>query len=188
MTQAPGHGARSGRRGEAPHPDRPTDEQIARWYPRLYRTALRLTGSFADAADVTQQAFYKALRAWHRFDGGVLRTTWLHSILVNCARDWARRRKVRAAEPLQEWHLTVVEVPAEVRAARREELAAIRQAIEDLPEDLRRAFVPTVIDGYTYQEAADLLGVPPGTVASRVHAARRQVQAAMRGMRGDLGP
>ena len=159
---------------------RPTDEQVARWYPRLYRTALRLTGRFADAADVTQEAFSKALASWDRFDGGVLPTTWLHTILVNCVRDWARRQRARPSVRLEPWALAAPDGDAgDGRLARQEELAALRAAVEDLSEPLRQAFVATVIDGYRYEEAAEMLGVPVGTVASRVYQARAKVRDAV---------
>ena len=110
--------------------------QIAQWYPRLYRTAFRLTRSADDAADVTQQTFYQALRGWDRFDGKVRPTTWLHAILLNCVRDWARRRAVRSVEPLDEWSIPAAErspgTPLEA-AQRSEEGARLRAALDALP-------------------------------------------------------
>ena len=83
-------------------------------------------------------------------------------------------------------HLAVGRALPSVRAAdpadqaqRAEEFQRLRQAVEELPDDLRRAFVATVLDGYTYEEAAELLDVPPGTVGSRVHLARRRVHRAV---------
>lgn len=157
----------------------PTEEQIASWYPRLYRTALRLTGSAEQAADLTQEAFCRALDGWDGFNGEALPTTWLHCILLNCVRDCDRRRKVRSGEPLNEWSLAVVtDRPAE-QLEKREQLDRLRQVIEELPAALRPAFVATVLDGCTYQEAGELLSVPAGTIASRVHEARKKLSAAM---------
>ncbi len=158
----------------------PTPEEIASWYPRLYRTAVRLTGSQDDAADVTQQAFLQALGGWRHFDGRAVATTWLHRILVNCVRDWQRRR-ARDTAPVDVWAV----VPAGHEggladdADRRERLDRLRNAIRDLPDTLRPAFVITVLDGYTYKEASDLLDIPVGTVASRVFEARRIVREVM---------
>ena len=81
-------------------------QDITGWYPRLFRTALRLTGSEHDARDLTQQAFYKALSNWHRFEFHSSPLTWLHTILMNCIRDRLRRQAVRQAEPLDEWTLS----------------------------------------------------------------------------------
>ena len=163
--------------------ERATQAQIAKWYPRLFRTALRLTRNPEDAADVTQQTFHNALRNWDRFDGGALRTTWLHQILLNCVRDWSRRRSVRSAEPLDEWAVAAATSrdadPAET-VERSEQADRLVDAINNLPTLVRQAFAATVLDGYTYQEAAELLGLPMGTVASRVHQARRRLTEAMR--------
>jgi len=157
----------------------PGDEETARWYPRLFRTALRLTGSYEDAADLTQQAFSKALAAWESFEEGGLRTTWLHQILINCVRDWARRKAVRTTAPLQKYQLHLADRSGDCGAERMEageELAALRAAIEDLPADAQHAFVMTVIDGYSYREAAEIMAVPEGTIASRVHHARNRLR------------
>lgn len=162
--------------------DRPTEEQIGRWYPRLFRTALRLTGNPEDAADVTQQAFCQALRRWDRFDGGALRTTWLHQIVLNCVRDWARRRSIRQSEAIDAWTLATLKDPdleASTRLEQREQMLCLRRAIEGLASETRSVFAATVLDGYTYEEAADLLSVPVGTIASRVHEARKHLRGVM---------
>ena len=169
---------------QGPSVSRPDDQEIGKWYPRLFRTALRLTGRYDDAADLTQQAFSKALAAWESFDGGNLRTTWLHQILINCVRDWARRSAVRAAGPLHECELHLADGVGADGAARmeaEEELAALRAAVGDLPPPTRCAFVMTVLDGYSYRQAAEILAVPEGTIASRVHQARERLRATVRG-------
>jgi len=171
--------------------DRPSEREIAAWYPRLFRTALRLTGNAEDAADLTQQTFYRALQTWDRFDGKALPTTWLHQILVNGVRDWARRRAVRAARQIDEWDLLPVAAEAcggRERLEKREELAVLRQAIESLPAAARTALVATVLDGYTYQEAAEMLQVPLGTIASRVYQARAQLRATLGEALGEVEP
>lgn len=172
--------------------EQPTSAQVAEWYPRLFRVALRLTGNAEDAADLTQQAFCQALGNWGRFDGGVRPTTWLHTILVNCVRDWARRRAVRAAEPLDEWAIAASadgvcrgagpasrEDDPSAAAERAEQLARLRRAIDRLPSQIRPSFALTVLDGYSYKEASEILSLPVGTVASRVHAARQALRAAL---------
>jgi RNA polymerase sigma-70 factor, ECF subfamily len=169
--------------------DRPSDEQISRWYPRLFRTALRLTGSAEDAADLTQQTFLLALDRWGQFDGRSLPTTWLHSVLINCVRDWTRRRAVRGTVQIDEWSLLAIADGAhEGRAAMetRESLAALRQAIADLPDAVRHALVITVIDGYSYVEAARMLNEPVGTIASRVHDARGRLRSALQAAEGGV--
>jgi RNA polymerase sigma-70 factor (ECF subfamily) len=142
-----------------------------------------MTGTLDDAAELTQQAFCRALSNWDQFDGKGLPTTWLHSILVNCVRDWGRRTSLRTRQTLDEWDI----IPARdsedhmlTRLERHEQLATLRAAIEELSPKLRCAFVAAVLDGYSYEEVADLLNVPKGTVASRVNAARERLSAVMR--------
>ena len=163
--------------------NRPSDEEISMWYPRLFRTALRMTGNAETAGDLTQQAFCKALGKWELFEGNVLPTTWIHQILVNCVRDWARRKSVHTNCILSEWDLTTVADPQEGppgRLERQEQLGHMRSAIRGLPSTLGPAFVATVLDGYSYQQASELRAVPLGTIASRVYQARRQLNTAMR--------
>lgn len=162
--------------------NRPTEEEIAGWYPRLFRTALRLTGSYNNAADLTQQTFAKALSAWDSFDGAALRTTWLHQILMNCARDWSRRRAVRAGGSVGQGDLNRVAEggpDGHERLENEEQLAVLRLAVEGLPLPVRQAFVLAVMDGYTYREVGELLGASVGTIATRVHEARKQLRATM---------
>jgi len=161
----------------------PSDRQIAAWYPRLLRTALRMTGRQEDAADLTQQAFCKALDRWEQFDGSCQPTTWLHSILVNCVRDWLRRRSVQTAEPLAEWDLPASadeHASPALQLEVKEQTSRLRRAIASLPEELRVVFVAALLDGYTYQEIAEMLAVPVGTVGHRIYRARRIVESQMR--------
>ena len=162
--------------------NRPSEEQIAAWYPRLFRTALRLTGNWEDSADLTQQAFCKALGSWERFDGRSRRTTWLHGILVNCVRDKFRRSAVRSVEELQEWSLDNSSVQGGCLAeelGRQEQLGRLREAVNDLEHELQQPFVAAVLDGYTYGEVAEMLGLPVGTVGRRVYCARRRLRSVM---------
>lgn len=163
--------------------DRPTDQQIVQWYPRLYRSALRLTGDQDVAADLTQQTFFKGLQQWGRFEGLSQPTTWLHRILINTVHDWRRRQKVRQAEEINDWTLAVLpdDCPAaDAHLDRREQLECLRKTVVELPEPLRATFVATILDGYSYRETAEMLSVPVGTVASRVFEARRIVSRQMR--------
>lgn len=170
--------------------NRPTEQQVAHWHERLFRTALRLTGNEADAADMAQQAFCQAWQRWESFDGRCLRSTWLYRILVNCIRDWARRQEVRRSEPLDEW---AIRTPAcldrgDDAVERQEQLACLAAAIDRLEDDLRRPLIATVLDGYTYDEVAEMLSIHAGTVASRIHRARGIVGEALRQAFGEDGP
>ncbi len=94
-----------------------------------------MTGSIEDAADLTQQAFCKAFESWGRFDGKSLPTTWLHAILLNCVRDWARRKAGRRDDPPDPWETAVVDKGQNgaEELAKKETLDHLRQEIEQLP-------------------------------------------------------
>jgi len=139
-----------------------------------------MTGSHNDASDLTQQAFLKALKNWDGFNGQSLPTTWLHRILVNCVTDWRRKRSTSPQQALDEWTLVMAEGNSTVGEQEMEEpMQHLRRAIDELPKTLRSAFVSTVVDGYTYDEAAGVLKVPVGTIGSRVHEARRRLRTVM---------
>jgi RNA polymerase sigma-70 factor (ECF subfamily) len=144
---------------------------------------MRMTGSADDAADITQQAFCKAIENWDTYAHKGLPTTWLYRILVNCVRDWIRRKSTRRAEQFDEWSLMIAAdggQPAADRLQKEEQMAALRNAVESLSKTVRYAFIATVIDGFSYQQAAEILGVPVGTVASRVNSARKELSKVMR--------
>lgn len=160
---------------------RPSDEQIAVWHSTLFRTALRMTGSVEDAADLTQEALCKAWNAWDQFRG-TKPIGWLYRILVNCVRDWARERAGAPAGALEEWMIVPAhgsQVAPPEQAVRQEQLACLRQEIQELPNGLREAFIATVLDGYSYEQAAEMLSVPVGTIGSRVYQCRKRLREAM---------
>jgi RNA polymerase sigma-70 factor (ECF subfamily) len=139
-----------------------------------------MTGSHDDASDLTQQAFLKALSSWDAFNGQSLPTTWLHRILVNCITDWRRKLSSGPSQAIDEWTLLLVDGNSTGRRQDMDEpMQRLRRAIDELPAALRSAFVATVVDGYTYEEAAGLLKVPVGTIGSRVHEARKQLRTVM---------
>jgi len=160
----------------------PSQEQVRSWYPRLFRTAMRMTGNLDDAADLTQEAFCKAVLHWNQFDDKCQPVTWIHGILVNCVRDWLRGKRLeRIEDNYSQWSIVDPQTIGQKadRIIHGEELSHLSQAIDELQPDLRVAFVAAVIDGYTYQEIAEMLSVPVGTVGHRVYQARKAVRESM---------
>ncbi len=152
--------------------------QLETHLPRMYRVALRIVGDTDRARDVAQDACVKALRGSSGFGGRSGLATWLHRITVNCAMDQLRRQKRSTqTETVENLELagvrTVVSTTPAVLAERRELFAHAVAMIERLPDDCRGAFVLTQLDGYSYDDAAVIEGQPRGTVASRVHRAKR---------------
>ena len=139
----------------------------------MYRVALRLVGSPEEALDVVQTASLKAWRNAERFDRRSTVATWLHRITVNVAMDLLRRRQRaphRSLEQIAEKHIPDTQLQT---LENREMFLLALQYIEKLPDDCRDAFVLTQLDGYSYQEAAEILGIPQGTVGSKIYRAKK---------------
>jgi RNA polymerase sigma-70 factor (ECF subfamily) len=158
---------------------------VERYQDELYTMALRVTGNPADAADVVQETFTRSFRNLPRLRGATLRP-WLFRVALNCARDVLRRRSRRPADPLEDGTGRVVDLPdpglgPEATLLERERAAAVRAAILALPPDFRTAVVLRDVNQLSYEEVAEALGVPLGTVKSRISRARALLVAALRG-------
>ncbi len=157
-----------------------------------YQTALRVTGRHQDALDVVQDAFVKAFGQLARFRHGSSFRTWLLRIVTNQALDLLRRHKVRLAVPLDAGDddrgpLPIADddpQPVGADLERAELAERLREALEALPVEQRTVFALYANGDMTYGEIAETLGIPIGTVMSRLYHARRRLQAAL----GDLAP
>ncbi len=150
--------------------------QVGLHVPRMYRVAFRMLADADKAHDVVQEACVKALAGIGHFDGRASLACWLHRITVNCAKDALRSqgRKERALDALQSQPVNrgVAHSPADVIETK--ELSDLAWGLlEKLPEDCRAAFALTQLDGYNYDEAAQIEGEPRGTMASRVFRAKK---------------
>lgn len=153
---------------------------VERYKDVLYRYAERMTGRPDDAADVVQQAFIKGFRNLSRCRDPERVGGWLFRIAVNLAKDrlkGRRRREVplESTEPLRS-ERGHPESGAE-RAEIREE---IWQALQELSDDQREAFVLKHVEGWSYEEMAERLGASVPALKMRVHRAREQLQELLR--------
>jgi RNA polymerase sigma-70 factor (ECF subfamily) len=158
---------------------------VERYQGRAFRLALRVLRDEEQARDVVQDAFLKVYGSLGRFEGRSSFYTWLYRVVMNLCLDARRRdRSDRHVEWDEERGLESAEGagraidvdPAE--ALERAELGgAIQRAIDALPEDARRTLLLREIDGLSYAEIAKSLGIPKGTVMSRLHYARRRLRA-----------
>ena len=154
------------------------EAQFKAHIPRLTRVAHRMTGREALAHDVVQEACVKALRKAESFRGEAELATWLHRIVVNTAKDTLRSngRRQAAYDRYEQLGVRQIETIPPRQQAERNELAGLAWDLLDLLDtDCRAAFVLTQLDGYTYDEAAAIEGVPRGTVATRTARAKRQL-------------
>lgn len=154
-------------------------ELVRRHRDRLWAVALRTTGDPEEAADAIQDALLSAFRRASTFRGDAQVTTWLHRIVVNACLDGMRRRKAKPSDPLpvdQDRSMALSsEEPTgylpEVSDRRADVLAALMQ----LNDEQRAALVLVDMEGYTVDEAADLLDCAPGTVKSRCSRGRARL-------------
>ncbi|MEJ2863830.1 RNA polymerase sigma factor [Actinomycetospora flava] len=149
---------------------------VHRHRERVYRTALQVLGSPADADDVTQDVVIHLATALVRFDGTASFTTWLHRVVVN--RCLNHRRARRPTGEITESAHPHVRGPehAVVTAA---EVAAGLRALAALPDDLRVPFVLVQLEEMSYRQAAAVIGVSEATLRGRLARARRRLAAAM---------
>ena len=160
---------------------------VERHQSRAFGLALRVLRDEEQARDVVQDAFLKAYGALDRFEGRSSFYTWLHRIVMNLCLDRKRRerssRRVEWSEEIErevEADPESASAPEPALALERAELRAqLAQAIASLPEDARRTLELREIDELSYQEIAEALGVPKGTVMSRLHYARRRLRGAL---------
>lgn len=159
---------------------------VRRHQQRIVRLAAHLLRDRAAAEDVTQETFIRAYRALARFDGRSEPYTWLYRIAVNLSLNALRSRKshktsTQADDPrldaLVSEKRSTDDPPED--AARRQLYEALAQGIDSLSETLRATLILVCIDGRSHEEASAILGAPEGTIAWRVHEARRKLREYM---------
>ena len=158
----------------------PTWEEIARDHGRfLYTVAYRLAGNDSDAQDLVQEALIRVGKGLERYQPGSL-TGWLARIVTNVFLDEVRRRRRRPTDPFPdddpERVLPTAPAADEVASGLSDE---VQTALGALPQDFRAAVVLCDVAGLPYEEIAAQLGVPVGTVRSRIHRGRRLLRAAL---------
>lgn len=145
---------------------------------RLFRLAVSLVGNEADAEDVLQETLMGAFERMHGFEGRSTVKTWLTRILVRQAARFHRRRGRRKEQMLAPNGFEA-RVPSASQAADRR--LDVREALGRLSREHREVVVLREFDGMSYAEMADTLGVPQGTVESRLYRARQELKGALRG-------
>ena len=155
---------------------------VERYSPRLYDVVLRIVRERADAEEVVQEAFFRAWRNLGRFQFDSALFTWLYRIAVNAAVDLAKKRKRRQQLSLDVGETPLHEglagdVPGPSAAMERDEAVAwVRAAVDALPEPFQSILVLREYGELSYEQLSEVLGVPKGTVESRLFRARLRMR------------
>jgi RNA polymerase sigma-70 factor, ECF subfamily len=151
---------------------------------QMYRVARRLVGSREEAEDLVQDAYARAFRSWRSFQPGTNLRAWLFRILTNLNIDRGRReQRAPDTQPIEEGDYYLYNRLEENGAAgdvdevvERLSQDSIVHALSAVPHDFRDVIVLVDIGDFSYQDAAQILDIPVGTVMSRLHRGRRQLK------------
>ena len=153
------------------------NQLVALYQDYLFSLVVRVVNDRDSAADAVQEAFFSCYRNISRFRGDSFRS-WLTRIALNAATDILRYRKRRPADPYPEWEDDGWQPPAgedaspEREAVRRNTAAILSKALAQITPDQRAAILLYDVEGFDYQEIADMTHVSLGTVKSRIHRGR----------------
>lgn len=162
-------------------------ELVKKHQQRIHRLAIHMLRDRAEAEDVTQETFIRAYQALARFDGRSEPYTWFYRITINLSLNRIRSRKSRKTthdtdDPRLDSFM-VDQKPASsdpgATAQRQEMYSALTKGIDGLSDTLRTTLILVCIDGRSHEDVAAILGAPEGTIAWRVHEARRKLREFM---------
>lgn len=154
---------------------------------QLYSAALRYTRNPSDAEDLVQDTFAKAYDKFHQYEPGTNLRAWLYRVLtttyINAYRK-AQRRPEEVPEANEDFSLydriaSTTHKPAEAEVLERLTDEEVKTALADLPDKFRMAVYLADVEGFTYQEIADIMDTPIGTVMSRLHRGRSALHRAL---------
>ena len=152
------------------------DQLLRAHYDRIFAVCRRMAGNDADAADAAQEALIAVVKGLPQFDGRSALSTWIYRVATNACLDEMRRRKRRptamADDPAHEPTATGPAFDTSLT-----DRMTIDAALANLSDEFRQPVVLRDLNGYDYGEIARLLGVPVGTVKSRIARGRAQMAA-----------
>jgi RNA polymerase sigma-70 factor, ECF subfamily len=163
------------------------EEEALELADQMYRVARRLVGSREEAEDLVQDAYARAFRSWRSFRPGTNLRAWLFRILTNLNIDRGRReQRAPDTQPIEEGDYYLYNRleenggPTDVdEVVERLSQDSIVQALSAVPHDFRDVIVLVDIGDFSYQDAAQILDIPVGTVMSRLHRGRRLLKQAL---------
>jgi len=175
------------------------EEEALPWLDAVYRFSLRLTGNEAEADDLAQETFLRAYRHWSTYTRGTSCRSWLFTICRNAFLRGRERRDRRMESFESELEVAVeaiasAKVLAEIQSEDPERSffdsfidSEIDAAITRLPDEFRQAVVLSDLEGLGYNEIAEVMDIPVGTVKSRLYRGRRLLATALREYATEMG-
>ncbi|MCO1338120.1 RNA polymerase [Kocuria polaris] len=182
-----------------------TEERRARferdalqYVDQLYSAALRMARNPSDAEDLVQEAYAKAYSAFHQYKPGTNLKAWLYRILTNTYINLYRKRQREpqraSTDTVEDWQMAEAaeHTSSGLRSAEAEALdhlpdSDVKTALASIPEEFRLAVYFADVEGYSYKEVAGILGIPMGTVMSRLHRGRKQLRELLADYAADRG-
>jgi RNA polymerase sigma-70 factor (ECF subfamily) len=153
---------------------------------QLYAAAMRYTKNPEDAQDLVQDTYAKAYTSFHQFEPGTNLKAWLYRVLtttfINTYRKGQRRPQTSDSE-LEDWQIAEASSHTSDQGKSSEDVVLenlpdsdIKNALAEIPEEFRMAVYLADVEGFSYKEIAEIVGVPAGTVMSRLHRGRKQLR------------
>lgn len=174
------------------------EQQALPFMDQLYGAAMRMTRNPSDAADLVQETFVKAFASWASFTQGTNLKAWLYRILTNTYINTYRKKQREpyqgTIDDLEDWQLGGAESTtamssrsAEAEAIDRMPASVVKDALQSIPDDFRMAVYLADVEGFAYQEIADIMKTPIGTVMSRLHRGRRLLRDLLKDYAAERG-
>jgi RNA polymerase sigma-70 factor (ECF subfamily) len=162
------------------------EKDALQYMNQLYAAALRYTKNPEDAQDLVQDTYAKAYTSFHQFEPGTNLKAWLYRVLTTTFINTYRkdqRRPQKSDSEMEDWQIAEAASHTSDQGKSTEDVVLenlpdsdIKKALAEIPEEFRMAVYLADVEGFSYKEIAEIVGVPSGTVMSRLHRGRKQLR------------